>query len=173
LPNVGSTVVDFNDPRREELVARLLDVDRLSLLVGRVAQMGALLESEMRELLLLLRLLVHGDLGAKAPFFLGDIIKECRSHLGNEVLAPWHTEGVATLDVAEAAAGQRNRIVHDRWLTSHDGSTWSQLQTLKADPWTEIRDSDFDAAEQARLDLRAAVDGVRKFQSSLVRGQEP
>lgn len=142
----------------------LEDQDVLSLWVGRVARVHALLEYNLSNVHAALRP-PDADVHSSAPLGVDSLITSCRSRLteaklGDEIA----TAGYEALSAAKEANAQRNRIVHDIWLLD------SQAEVRPLSTWTTFGRS---SRERSPYDLPAprTLESVCDAHTMLVRSR--
>jgi hypothetical protein len=149
----------------------LSDDDQLSLWVGRVARVHALLEYKLSNVHGALRPPDTSSVRNSVPLSVDQLVAECRrllktSQLSGEVIAA----GTQALTAAKGANALRNRMVHDIWLpgsqSAHEQApSWSSFQRLQGEmkPYALSTPRDLDTVISAHSTLvrsRLRVSGL-------------
>lgn len=149
----------------------LSDDDELSLWVGRVARVHALLEYNLSNVRGALRSPETPTVGGALPASVDRLVDECRKLLNTTGLnAEISTAGTQALAAAKTANAARNRIVHDMWLpasSSESGQlpTWHAFRRFRGSlkPYTSSTLNDLEvvkSAHTALLRARVRVSGL-------------
>jgi len=148
----------------------LSDDDQLSLWVGRVARVHALLEYNLSNLHGALRPPGLPVVRSTLPASVDLLVDECRKLLETTELNPEIiTAGTQALSAAKAANAERNRVVHDMWLPdpgSEAGKspTWQAFRRLgRSRPYASSTLHNLDTVMSAHTNLvrsRLRVSGL-------------
>lgn len=116
----------------EKPVDELNADDQLSLFLGRVCRADVRLELEI---LFLYRLLASPGLAIfTPPRDLRGLADACSTMLRKaELPADWEAVGFDALGAAKAAHEERNRLIHDQWMSDAESDDPTSLMQLRAD----------------------------------------